>query len=196
MTPGEIIANALNLVCILLAGRNSVHTWWTGILGCLAFGWVFCEAKLYADVTLQLFFIATGILGWWNWMHGMDGSEKHIRKTDARWLASCAVMAVLAAAGYGWVLHRFTDAWAPFLDSLVLVFSVMAQLLLMGRRVENWPCWLLVNTLSVPLYYSRELYLTAGLYVLFWVNALWSWRHWHELWKGQPATETQAVAGA
>ncbi|MES2570562.1 MAG: nicotinamide riboside transporter PnuC, partial [Verrucomicrobiota bacterium] len=37
----EIAANFFNAVSILLAGRNSVHTWWTGIIGCLLFGWVF-----------------------------------------------------------------------------------------------------------------------------------------------------------
>jgi nicotinamide mononucleotide transporter len=48
----------------------------------------------------------------------------------------------------------------------------------MGRRIENWPVWLLVNTVSVPLYASRGLYLTAALYVAYWINALVAWRHW------------------
>ena len=57
--------------------------------------------------------------------------------------------------------------------------SVLAQLLLMRRRLETWYGWLLVNTLAVPLFASRELYLTAGLYGLFWCNAwygLYRWR--------------------
>jgi hypothetical protein len=33
-SPLEISANAVNALSILLAGRNSVHTWWTGIIGC------------------------------------------------------------------------------------------------------------------------------------------------------------------
>jgi len=43
-----------------------VHTWWSGIIGCALFAWVFYEARLYADVTLQGFFILTSIYGWWN----------------------------------------------------------------------------------------------------------------------------------
>jgi nicotinamide mononucleotide transporter len=58
------------------------------------------------------------------------------------------------------------------------MFSVIAQVLLMGRRIENWPVWLLVNTISVPLYASRGLYLTAVLYAAYWINALVAWRHW------------------
>ncbi len=86
---------------------------------------------------------------------------------------------MVVALAYGALLHHFTDAYAPLVDSLVLTFSVLAQLLLMRRRLENWYAWLLVNTLAVPLFASRELYLTAGLYTLFWCNAwygLYRWR--------------------
>ena len=187
MTPAEVVANVLNLISILLAGRNSVHTWWVGILGCTAFGWVFFEAKLYADVTLQLFFIATSALGWWNWKRTQDAPELPIRRTPPRWLATCLFLAVVAALSYGWTLKHFTDAWSPFIDSVVLTFSVLAQLLLMGRRIENWPCWFLVNTLAVPLYAARGLHLTSALYALFWVNAIYSFFHWRRLLRQQIA---------
>ena len=67
-TPIEVAANGVTALSILLAGRNSVHTWWTGILGCALFALVFLEARLYADVALQGFFIATSALGWWYWL--------------------------------------------------------------------------------------------------------------------------------
>lgn len=189
MTPLEIAANGLNVISILLAGRNSVHTWWIGILGCVAFGWMFFEAKLYADVTLQVFFIATSAIGWWNWRRARsDAAELPIRSTPAPWLAQCLGMAIAAALGYGWLLKHFTDAWSPFVDSVVLAFSVLAQLLLMGRRIENWPCWLIVNTLAVPLYAARGLHLTSALYAFFWLNAIYSYFHWRRLFRRQEAS--------
>jgi hypothetical protein len=30
----EILANLMVTLSIVLAGRNSIHTWWTGIVGC------------------------------------------------------------------------------------------------------------------------------------------------------------------
>jgi nicotinamide mononucleotide transporter len=87
------------------------------------------------------------------------------------------------------MLRLFTDAYAPFLDSIVLAFSVLGQLLMMERRVENWWAWLLVNTIAVPLYASRGLLVTSVLYAAFWVNAVVSLRRWQRLADRRPALE-------
>ena len=178
MNPTEIAANVFNAAAIFLAGRNSVHTWWTSIIGCTLFGFVFFRSRLYADVTLQVFFVIASVLGWWRWRHGERGAELPVRHSRPAFLAAAAAAAVVVAVGYGWLLHRFTDAYAPFLDSIILAFSVLGQLLLVWRRVENWWCWLLVNTIAVPLYAARGLYLTAVLYAAFWVNAIVALRNW------------------
>jgi nicotinamide mononucleotide transporter len=89
-----------------------------------------------------------------------------------------ALAGLAATVAYGAMLKYYTDAYAPFIDSSVLMFSIVAQVLLMGRRVETWPVWVLVNTVSVPLYASRGLYLTAALYAAYWFNAVVSWWFW------------------
>ncbi len=181
----ELLANAFNAASILLAGRNSVHTWWTGIVGCILFCWVFVAARLYGDATLQLFFVATSVAGWVQWKRDGNGtgSELEIRTSSrVRTLAFTGAGLVFTGC-YAWLLHRFTDAAAPVPDSAVLGFSVTAQLLLMGRRVETWWFWLFVNTIAVPLFFSRGLRLTALLYAGFWVNAVVSLRHWRKLVK-------------
>jgi nicotinamide mononucleotide transporter len=181
MNVTEIAANVFNAASIFLAGRNSLHMWWTTIVGCLLFCSVFFTARLYADVTLQVFFIGTGVLGWWRWLHGKQGKELPVRHSRPALLAGAGAAGIAVTLGYGWLLHRFTDAYAPFVDSTVLAFSVLGQLLLIERRVENWWCWLLVNTIAVPLYTMRGLYVTAVLYAAFWVNALVSLVRWQRL---------------
>lgn len=180
-SPLELAANAFTAAAILLAGRNNVHTWWTGIVGCTLFGVLFAQNRLYADVMLQMFFVGTGLLGWWRWLHGNNGAPLPITHAGWRSLAWMIPAGIAATAAYGALLHFYTNAYAPFIDSAVLVFSVIPQLLMMQRRIENWPVWLLVNTIAVPLYYSRGLHLTAFLYLCFWVNAIVSWVWWTRL---------------
>lgn len=177
----EISANVLVAASILLAGRNSVHTWWTGIIGCGLFAVVFFGKHLYADTVLQGFFVVVSVFGWWQWLHGNDGEALPVTDLLLSRVAWIVLGSIGGALAYGLMLHRLTDAYAPFLDSTVLAFSVAAQLLMMRRHVQSWPLWLLVNTIAVPLYASRGLYLTSILYAVFWVNALVSWRHWRHL---------------
>lgn len=177
----EIAASAFNAASVFLAGRNSIHMWWTTILNCALFAYVFFQAKLYADVTLQVFFITTGVIGWWRWVRGTQGADLPVRHSPRSLVVWSVLAGIAVTLAYGWLLYRFTDAYAPFVDSLVLAFSVVGQLLLIDRRVETWWCWLLVNTIAVPLYASRGLYVTAVLYAAFWVNAIVALRHWRKL---------------
>lgn len=179
--PLELAANGLTALAIFLAGRNSVHTWWAGIVGCSLFALLFFQANLYADVMLQAFFVATSVVGWWKWARGDHGRPLAISHANFSSLLWTVPVGITATAAYGALLHFYTNAYAPFLDSAVLVFSVIGQILMMQRRIENWAFWLLVNTIAAPLYFSRGLYLTAALYAAFWLNAVVSWLRWRTL---------------
>lgn len=189
----EVAANAVMTVSIVLAARNSIHTWWTGIVGCALFAALFAEAKLYADVALQFFFIGTSAIGWYQWSKGDRGRARQVTQAPRRLIGGCVLGGIAAALAYGAMLARFTDAYAPFADSAVLSFSVVAQLLLMTRRVDTWPFWLAVNTLAVPLFASRGLYLTAVLYAAYWVNAALAWWHWRGLMPQGASSVRQAA---
>jgi nicotinamide mononucleotide transporter len=193
----EIAANAVMTVSIVLAGRNNLHSWWLGVVGSAMFALLFYQVHLYADVALQLFFIVTCLLGWLQWVRGgggVAGAPLPISRARAGALAVMVAVGVLATLGYGLMLQLHTNAYAPFIDSAVLAFSIVAQLLLMGRRIETWPFWLLVNTISVPLYASRGLYLTAVLYAAYWLNALVSWRYWRRQMREQAATPSLEIS--
>lgn len=179
--PLEIAANAATGIAIFLAGRNNIHTWWIGIIGCTLFGVLFYQTNLYADVMLQLFFVVSSAIGWRQWLKGNHGAELPVTHAPLATLLWLAPVGLATTSAYGALLRYYTNAYAPFIDSAVLVFSVIAQLLMLQRRVENWPLWILVNTIAVPLYASRELYLTSFLYACYWVNAVVSWITWRRL---------------
>lgn len=178
MSELEIAANAVAALSIWLAARNSVHTWATGIVGCTLFGVLFFQSQLYADASLQVFFIATSVMGWLQWRQRTDAATRPITRAASATLAWMAAAALAVTVAYGWLLHRFTDAYMPFADASVLALSVVAQCLLMHRKLQTWHWWLAVNTVSVPLFASRGLWLTAILYGAYWFNAWYGWWRW------------------
>lgn len=176
----EWAANLSTALCVWLAARQHILTWPVGILGSALFGLLFWQGALYADAGLQLFFIGTSVMGWRQWLAGQRAGwgQAQPDRLALRSVLGYTFIGLLVVGAYGALLQRFTDAFAPFWDSAVLVSSVLAQLLLMRGHRETWPAWLLVNTISVPLYWSRGLHVTAGLYALFWFNAWYGWWHW------------------
>ena len=102
--PLELAANGLTAVAILLAGRNNVHTWWTGIVGCTLFGILFAQNRLYADVALQAFFVATSVAGWWKWVRGDHGEPlpiTHASIANLAWTVPLGVVVAAVACGSG-----------------------------------------------------------------------------------------------
>lgn len=198
ITELEWAANLTTAAAVWLAARRHVGTWPVGILGCVLFGALFFSSQLYADVTLQVFFIATSLIGWRKWRAcGSTSAGQTVPDTTAlswRIWVGLVLIGMAVVASYGALLAAFTDAFAPFWDSGVLVCSVVAQVLLMQRRREAWPMWLVVNTLSVPLYLSRGLELTAGLYAVFWLNAWYGWWNWSRLVAAKPVGPSLNVA--
>lgn len=176
----EWLANAFYSVSVVLAARNSIHTWWTGMVGCALFAFVFFNVRLYADTTLMVIFLCSSAVGWWQWRRGDHGEPLPVSRTHPRYLPLYLLPAVIITLGYGSLLHTLTDAYAPFWDSAVLGCSLLAQFLLLRRKLETWVVWIIVNLLAIPLYVSRELYLTAAVYTAYLINAGFGWRLWHQ----------------
>lgn len=75
-------------------------------------------------------------------------------------------------------MAHWTDAAAPFVDGAVAIISVAAQWLLARRRVESWWLWIAVDAIAVPLFASRGLYVTAGVYTVLLVIAVAGLMQW------------------
>jgi nicotinamide mononucleotide transporter len=172
MNPLEIIAVALGLANIGLLVRRSIWNYPFGMAMVALYFIIFRDARLYGEAALQVFFFAVQGWGWWLWARA-GGLAQMVSVEWMGWRARAVSLALVAAAtiGIGWGMARFTDAALPYADAAIAGSSVVAQILLAMRRVENWALWIAIDVLSVAVYINRELYLTAGLYVAFLVLA-------------------------
>lgn len=182
MSAIEAVAALLGLVNVWLVVRRSVWNYPFGIAMVLLYARIFFEAKLYSDALLQLFFLVVQFYGWWNWTRSRaESGEVRVLRLGTRerltWAASCAA-AVLA---WGALMHFYTDASYPWWDAGVAIPSVAAQILLSRRFVENWWLWILVDLLAIGLYAAKDLWLTAGLYLVFLGLATWGLVAWRRV---------------
>jgi nicotinamide mononucleotide transporter len=179
----EMLAFALSLAMVVCNIRVNVMAWPLAIAASLLYLLLFWDNRLYGEASLQILFALVACWGWRQWRRGRgsDGQALRVRALSRRGRV-VLLLAVLAAWPLlGAFLGRFTDTDVPWWDALPTAGSVAGQWLLGRKYVENWPLWVAVNVVSVGLFTWKGLWLTALLYALFTLLALWGWRAWHEL---------------
>ena len=181
MSAIEIVAVILGIANILLIIRRSVWNFPVAILMVGLYFVIFREAKLYSDAGLQIFFAIVNLYGWWNWHRNKaDTGAVAVRRLPTVGYGLWIAGAVAAIWGWGFFMGTYTQTSYPYWDASVAMLSVAGQILMARRFVENWHYWIIVNLISVPLYFVKGLYLTAGLYGLFLVLAIAGLVEWRK----------------
>jgi nicotinamide mononucleotide transporter len=178
-SPLEIASFVLSIVTVWLNIRQNHWAWLFAIISSAAYGVVFYHSKLYGDMGLQVVFIVVSVWGWHSWLRGGSAHQPlQVTRLDrAGWFAS----AFGWAAGFALLavfLQRYTDTDVPHADAFLTAGSLLGQLLLSRKKVENWHAWIAVDVLYVGLYVYKGLMLTDVLYALFVAMAIVGLRAW------------------
>ncbi len=188
MSPVEGVAALLILINVWLVARRSIWNYAFGIAGVAIYGVVFFRAKLYSDTLLQVFFLIVQFYGLWQWRRSQrEAGEVVVERLTRTVRLAWAAGIVLAILGWGWLMHRFTDASFPWWDASVAMISVAAQYLMSVRKLENWWLWILANLVSIGLYAAKALWITTGLYVLLLGIAVLGLARWRAARQGAEA---------
>jgi len=172
-------------VCVWLTVRASIWNFPIGLVNVGAYSVVFFRAHLYGDAGLQVIYFALGVIGWRMWLRrNGDEPTAQICRSSRRELFLAVAFAVVATGGL-WQALKSTGSSASFLDALTTSISLASQWLLNRKRLESWIGWIVVDIIYVPLYLVKGLALTAILYAVFLVMAVFGYREWHRMWNIQ-----------
>lgn len=179
MSTLEIAAFLLGVANVALLVKRSIWNYPFALAMVSLYALIFRDARLYSDALLQLFFFVVNVYGWWSWSRAQAASgtiavERMTAAARFAWLGGIAA----AAALWGTLMHRFTDASYPWWDAAIAAASIAAQLLLAQRKIENWLLWMAVDIAAVALYAAKSLWLTAVLYVIFLGLSVWGLIDW------------------
>ncbi|HEX5354796.1 MAG TPA: nicotinamide riboside transporter PnuC [Aquabacterium sp.] len=178
------------VLSLLMVGFNlKVNAWgWPlAIVSSILYGLLFARSKLYGEASLQILFVLMSLWGWWQWLAGKGDDQQALKVRSLLPRARLVVLGLtlLMWPALGWVLAHVTDSDVPYLDALPTAGSVMGQWLLARKLIDNWPCWLLVNVISMGLFACKQLWLTVVLYGIFAVLSVLGWR----VWRGMASTQ-------
>ncbi|WP_129715081.1 nicotinamide riboside transporter PnuC [Pedobacter sp. SYP-B3415] len=174
------------ILCVWLAARNIIWNWPVAIVSVIIYIFIFLEARLYADMGLQVYFFFMNVYGWYYWSR-RQGNHREQPVTSMgkeEWLF-CAGATLVFTFALGTLLYQHTDASFPFLDSFCTAVSLVAQIFLARRAMQNWLIWIFVDLIYIGLYISKGLYPTAMMYGLYIYIAARGYIAWKKIYLEQ-----------
>ena len=177
----EIIGVIFAIGYLLLAVRQIIWCWLAWILSSLLYLYVMFNAGLYMEAALQIFYVAMGLYGWMQW--SKDGTEEHL--VVRRWglgnhLFAVSVISILTLLS-GEVLSNYTTAAMPFMDALTTWGAIVTTYMVAKKLIENWIYWFVIDSISIYLFMSRELYFTAVLFFVYLFIIIIGYRSWKQM---------------
>jgi nicotinamide mononucleotide transporter len=187
LDPLELFAVFTSYSCTYLCVVQSRWNYPIGVVTTVAYSWLFWNYGLLASSVLNSVLAVNLIYGWFRWRS--DANTRPV--TRLGWSPVWFGYAAIVAAGYfiltsiGYTVADYTGTDFPFVwtDSVILIGTLFAQLLLDNKRLETWAVWVLVNVFSIYTYYNAELYIVVIQYVLFLANTIYGWYEWRKSMK-------------
>jgi nicotinamide mononucleotide transporter len=181
----EVIAVVFAMAYLLLAVRENVLCWLFAFLSTAIYTVLFWDVSLLMESALNVYYMAMAVYGWYQWTRGGTNGDDLPHALAVRSMsAKQHVMVITAIACLtivsGYLLSEHSTAAWPYVDSFTTWASVITTYLVTRKLLQNWLYWIVIDTVSVPLYIDRGLNLTALLFVAYVVIAVVGYFKWRD----------------
>jgi len=174
LDPLETAAVISSLLYTLLLTYGSIWSWLFAAMASILFMVICFRKKIYAEWLLQLFYLLSAAYGYYNWGEDFQVLEPLALTVHLKIILGLAIGVILS----GFLLLRYSDSKLPYLDSFTTLFSIAATLLMINFYPENWIYWIIIDAVSVYLYFRRGLKLSSLLFALYTLMAINGYLEW------------------
>jgi len=178
----EIIAATLGIIAIYFQIKVKPFYWIISLVVSSMYIVVYFSAKLYADMSMQFYYVGMSIYGLYVWLSGNNNSDKKtIPISKIKNFKSWIIIVLISALSFiiiGYILKNFTDSNVPWCDSFTTSLSFVATWMLARKKIENWLVWIVVDATSVALYIYKQLYPTTILFIVLTLLAIVGYFQW------------------
>lgn len=175
----EFVSVAFGLAYVVLAARENVWCWPAAVINTGTAIALFWDATLLMESGLNVFYLLIAFYGWWQWQYGGDDeSPLKIRRWPLRNHLMTLVVALGLTSVSGHWLAGNSSASFPYLDSFTTWAAVLCTWMVTRKVLENWLYWIVINSISIYLFYSKGLALYSLLMALYLVIAVYGYRQW------------------
>lgn len=170
------------IVYLILEIYQHRGMWVVGFLTSFLYVFVFFFSKFYADMSLNIYYVCISVYGFRQWRKkgNPDVADTGIIYAHLNGRLLSGIVPVTSAL-FGllyYVLSGWTDSPVPAGDAFTTALSITATWMLARKILEHWWFWVVINFVSMFLYYQRGLFPTCFLFFCYGVLAIVGWVNW------------------
>ncbi|GHT08518.1 nucleoside transporter [Bacteroidia bacterium] len=165
----EVTGAVLALVYLILEIKRKWTLWIACIISSSFYVYIFFDAKLYAEMGLNLYYVIMSVYGLYCWKLAKekDNEENKFHHISVKTIIPLTCSAILIWGIMLLILIQFTDSDVPIPDALIASLSIIATWMVAKKIVECWYLWIFVDAFATGLYVYQKLYPTAILFVCY-----------------------------
>lgn len=186
----ETVSVFFSFACTWLCTRQVRFNYVLGVISTVFLSITFWQAGLFGSMALNIYLVPTVVIGWFMWKK--DTNPLPVEHVKLKKIGLYLVFTIVTWAGALFVIDFFGGKLA-LLDGWLLVGTVLAQFLLDRKKIETWVIWVIVDIVSVYVYFQSGLYLLSAQFLLFLANAVFAWFQWNKSMKLTPEIEVVKV---
>lgn len=153
--PIGFIAGFAQIVCVVLVAKGNILNYAFGLVSVSLYAYIAYKSSLWGNAALNaLYYLPMQFIGYFSWKnHKQEGDSTKVqaRRMNAKQLVVLAVVSIVATVVCSYILKRFNGN-NPFVDAASIVFSIIAQLLMVKAFTEQWYLWIITNVINVTLW--------------------------------------------
>ena len=168
----ELVAVIFSLISVWLSTKKNIWGWPIGIIGVIFYFLIFEQGRDWNNMGLQIVFLIQSIYGWFVWKQAESSNITQLKNR-----LDLSLVFVLLTPFLYFISISFNGN-SNLLDSITTCLSLMGMVLLAHKKIENWILWAIADFLYIGLFIENKLYLSAGLYFIFLILAIWGYISW------------------
>jgi len=177
----EWLAVGFGVSEVLLAKKNSIWLYPTGIISILLSMFLLLNVKLYAETLLNIYYLVMSVYGWIIWKKRKQDGENQVSWSSNKELTIAVLISVIGFGVLYLVLRHYTDSDVPVFDAFVSSTAWAGMWLLAKRKIENWIFLNISNIVAIPLLFHKKLPLMACLTTFLFTVAIFGFFDWKKI---------------
>ncbi|MDN3491847.1 nicotinamide riboside transporter PnuC [Winogradskyella bathintestinalis] len=186
----EIIAVIFGVLGVWYGKKENILVYPLGLINTTIFTYLCLKFSLYGDFFINIYYTLMSIYGWYMWTTLVTGKQIGITtSTKKDWLKTMVIFMLTALFIIGVYLYfnRF-DRATDYFDTVTTGVAFAAMWLMANKKIEHWLLWIIVNIISIPLYYVKGLGFSMIQFIILLIIAIQGYKEWKKHLNNIPAT--------